>query len=115
MFCCGSGRSFTSLAVGTANGCPWDEGTCDGAAFRGHLPLLQWARQNGCPWNECSIKSHLHKSFNQLHTFYGPRRWLECGLGIQWASIIVQWMDVTDEALDGILISDLSHLIKKYV
>ena len=30
-------------------------------------------------------------------------------------SIIVQWMNATDEALDGILISDLSHLIKKYV
>ena len=92
-----------------------DEWTCASADHKGHLPLLQWARQNGCPWNEESIKSYLQNSHNQLLNFYGPRRWLERELGIQWDSIIVQWMNATDEALDGILISDLSHLIKKYV
>jgi hypothetical protein len=35
-----------------ANGCPWDAGTCTGAALRGHLEVLQWARANGCPWNK---------------------------------------------------------------
>ena len=103
------------LKVARQNGCPWNERTCAGAAQGGHLPVLQWARQNGCPWDEESIKSHLHKSFNQLHNFYGPRRWLECELGISWSSSVVQWMNATDEALDVILISDLSHLIKKYV
>ena len=108
------------------NGCPWDELTCAVAAFRGHLPVLQWARQNGCPWNEESIKSHLEESIkshleksHQLHTFYGPRRWLERELSISWSSSVVQWMDEIDEALDveldGMLISDLSSLIKKYV
>ena len=97
------------------NGCPWGAYTCSNAAYGGHLHVLQWARQNGCPWDEKSIKSYLHNSFNQLHTFYGPRRWLERELNISWSSSVVQWMNATDAALDGMLISDLSHLIKKYV
>ena len=35
-----------------ANGCPWDEMTCAGAAKGGHLEVLQWVRDNGCPWDE---------------------------------------------------------------
>ena len=35
-----------------ANGCPWCENTCAGAAEGGHLELLRWARENGCPWDE---------------------------------------------------------------
>ena len=35
-----------------ANGCPWDEKTCLGAAEGGHLEVLLWARTNGCPWDE---------------------------------------------------------------
>ena len=34
-----------------ANGCPWDERTCAGAARGGHLDVLQWLRANGCPWD----------------------------------------------------------------
>ena len=34
------------------NGCPWDELTCAYAAAGGHLEVLQWARQNGCPWDQ---------------------------------------------------------------
>jgi len=35
-----------------ANGCPWVEGTCSGAAAGGHLEVRKWARANGCPWND---------------------------------------------------------------
>ena len=35
-----------------ANGCEWDEDTCEAAAGEGHLEVLQWLRRNGCPWNE---------------------------------------------------------------
>ena len=97
------------------NGCPWGEETCTAATQKGHLHVLQWARQNGCPWDENGIKSHLQNSSYQLLNFYGPHRWLERELNISWSSSVVQWMDATDAALDGILISDLSHLIKKYV
>jgi len=106
------------LKAARQNGCPWGTRTCSGAAWGGHLPVLQWARQNGCPWKEESIQSNLQHSSNQLHTFYGPRRWLERELNISWSSSIVQWMDEIDEideTLDGMLISDLSSLIKKYV
>ena len=110
------GGHLSVLQWARQNGCPWDTYTCANAALSGHLPVLQWARQNGCPWNEESIKSYLQNSHNQLLNFYGPRRWLERELGHQWDSIIVQWMNATDEALDvNGLISDLSHLIKKYV
>ena len=101
-------------------------GNCFQMARDGDLEGLKVARQNGCPWNEESIKSHLEESIkshleksHQLHTFYGPRRWLERELSISWSSSVVQWMDEIDEALDveldGMLISDLSSLIKKYV
>eukprot|EP00873_Tetraselmis_striata_P039719 jgi/Tetstr1/459983/TSEL_005307.t1 len=33
-------------------GCLWDERTCSGASGGGHLGVLQWARANGCPWEE---------------------------------------------------------------
>ena len=33
------------------NGCRWDGGTCSAAAEYGHLEVLQWARENGCPWD----------------------------------------------------------------
>jgi hypothetical protein len=33
-----------------ANGCPWDEGTCSGAVYHGHLEVLKWARANCCRW-----------------------------------------------------------------
>lgn len=40
-----------------AQGCPWDERTCEEAAGQGHLEILQWARAQGCPWNKwvCAI------------------------------------------------------------
>ena len=34
-----------------ANGCPWNEFTCECAAENGHLEVLKWARANGCPWD----------------------------------------------------------------
>ena len=40
-----------SLTYLRANGCPWDRGTCSGAAYGGHLEVLLWARQNGRPWD----------------------------------------------------------------
>ena len=109
------GGHLSVLQWARQNDCPWDAKTCSSAAYEGHLSVLQWARQNGCPWHEAVIQSYLHKSFNQLPNFYGPRRWLERELNISWSSSVVQWMNATDAALDGMLISDLSHLIKKYV
>jgi hypothetical protein len=38
-----------------ANGAPWDEDTCSGAAEGGHLAVLQWARANGCPWTGLTL------------------------------------------------------------
>jgi hypothetical protein len=34
-----------------ANGCPWDAKTCETAAFNGRLETLKWAHANGCPLN----------------------------------------------------------------
>jgi len=34
-----------------ANGCLWDERTCEIAAQNDHLEVLQWAHENGCPWD----------------------------------------------------------------
>jgi hypothetical protein len=34
------------------NGCHWDKWTCAYAAKCGHLEILQWARENGCPWDK---------------------------------------------------------------
>ena len=39
-----------------AEGCPWDELTCQGAAAKGHLEVLQWARAKGCPWDESTCE-----------------------------------------------------------
>ena len=32
-----------------ANGCPWDETTCEAAVAKGHLDVFQWAKENDCP------------------------------------------------------------------
>ena len=34
-------------------GCPWDELTCALAASRGHLQVLQWAREHG--WDNINV------------------------------------------------------------
>ncbi len=34
-----------------ANGCPWDAIVCRVAACTGRLEVLQWLRANGCPWD----------------------------------------------------------------
>jgi len=34
------------------NKCPWNERTCEMAAFTGNLDCLQFLHENGCPWNE---------------------------------------------------------------
>ena len=48
-------RSVLSPAAGhrwlRRAGCPWDSGTCSGAAGGGHLHLLQWCRGASCDWN----------------------------------------------------------------
>ena len=44
--------STVRLAWAKANGCPWDERTCELAARGGHLVALQWARAQGCMWCE---------------------------------------------------------------
>ena len=31
--------------------CPWNGGTCAGAAHGGHFKVLQWARAEGCHWD----------------------------------------------------------------
>jgi hypothetical protein len=37
--------------------CPWDETTCSGAAYGGHLEALKWARANHCPWDARECKN----------------------------------------------------------
>ena len=44
------------LKYAQENGCPWNEGTCVYAAFRGHLDVLQYLHENGCPWDEGTCK-----------------------------------------------------------
>ena len=39
------------LAWAKANGCPWNSGVCQYAAWGGHLEALKFARQHGCPWD----------------------------------------------------------------
>eukprot|EP01051_Picozoa_sp_SAG22_P000414 SAG22_NODE_11_length_35583_cov_107.128790_14_plen_65_part_00 len=34
----------------------WGWQTCVGAAGRGHLEVLQWARANACGWNSSAIR-----------------------------------------------------------
>ena len=54
----GAGRAPRDAAVGArANGCLWDEETCEYAAEGGHLEVLQWARANGCPWDKRTLIS----------------------------------------------------------
>jgi hypothetical protein len=45
------GGHLEVLQWARANGCPWNENTCWGAAQVGHLEVLRWARANGCPWD----------------------------------------------------------------
>ena len=40
-----------------AIGCPWDEDTCKNAARAGHFEMLQWLRANGCPWDFMTCSS----------------------------------------------------------
>ena len=32
--------------------CPWNERTCEAAAWSGELECLKYAHENGCPWDE---------------------------------------------------------------
>ena len=41
--------SVALLQWARAQGCPWNEATCEAAARGGHLQTLQWARAQGCP------------------------------------------------------------------
>tara|TARA_B110000977_G_scaffold6923_1_gene9628 strand:- start:25726 stop:26136 length:411 start_codon:yes stop_codon:yes gene_type:complete len=43
------GGHLEVLQWARANGCPWDEQTCAGAAQGGHLEVLQWLHANRCP------------------------------------------------------------------
>ena len=45
-----------------ANGCPWNEHTCENAEGSGHLAVLQWARANGCPRRGCHLCERCVKS-----------------------------------------------------
>ena len=44
--------SVGMLAWAKANGCQWEEKTCNYIASGGHLAVLQWAREHGCPWGK---------------------------------------------------------------
>tara|TARA_B110000046_G_scaffold93492_1_gene101435 strand:- start:44 stop:256 length:213 start_codon:yes stop_codon:yes gene_type:complete len=43
------GGHLEVLKWARANGCPWDEDTCEAAAEGGQLEVLEWAVANGCP------------------------------------------------------------------
>jgi hypothetical protein len=55
-----------------ANGCPWNEVTCENAAQGGHLDVLKWARENGCPWDSNAIEKAV--AFGRLETFEWCRK-----------------------------------------
>jgi len=40
------------LQVAREHHCPWQELTCYYAARGGHLAVLRWAVEQGCPWNK---------------------------------------------------------------
>ena len=48
------------------NGCPWDESTCESAADKGSLQILQWARENGCPWDESTTDAAAYNKDNKI-------------------------------------------------
>ena len=54
------GGHLEVLQWARANGCPWDERTCKRAAEGGHLKLLQWAISNGCPYNKENLLRFEH-------------------------------------------------------
>ena len=54
---CRSGRTPAGAEVGEGERLPVGSDDMLGAARRGHLEVLQWAREQGCPWdswNTCS-------------------------------------------------------------
>ena len=67
-----------------ANGCPWDERTCEAAAAGGHLELLQWARANGCPWDESTCSSVAYKGHLEV------LQWLRAN-GCPWDTSTCHW------------------------
>ena len=52
-------KAVTAMLQVDAQGCPWDAETCS-YIQRGHLAMLQWARDQGCPWDEhtCAHAAH---------------------------------------------------------
>ena len=39
-----------------SEGCPWNEGACTSAAWKGPLEALKWLRSEGCPWDGSTWK-----------------------------------------------------------
>ncbi|AVK75096.1 Ankyrin repeat domain containing protein [Pandoravirus quercus] len=73
------------------SGCPWDELGCASAAEAGHLEVLQWLRANGCPWD-----------------------WLTCAYAARGGHIpVLQWAKTNGCTLDastGSCAAEAGHL-----
>jgi hypothetical protein len=50
-FCAGRGH-LALLQWAREQGCSWNEGSCRQAARGGHVAMLRWLREQGCPWDE---------------------------------------------------------------
>jgi hypothetical protein len=48
---CSKNRHLKVIQWARANGCDWDESTCEKAVSGGHLNVIQWVRADGYPWN----------------------------------------------------------------
>ena len=78
-----------------SEGCPWDEGACQGAASAGRLEVLKWLRSEGCPWNEgaclCAAAGGHLEVLKWLRSEGCP--WNELLCRMVGNPIIVHWID----------------------
>ena len=70
-------RAVGGLQWARAQGCPWNEYTCEYAASGGHLAVLQWARAQGCPWDKGECEWYATIGDENLRTKHAVLQWIE--------------------------------------
>ena len=78
------------LQYARANGCPWDHGTCAGAAKGNHLEVLQWAHANNCPWDEMTCTNAARGGY--LNVLKYAR-----GNGCPWDESVLHYATANDD------------------
>ena len=112
---CGGGH-LEVLQWARANGCPWDNRTCEAAAHGGHLEVLQWAIKNNCPYEFnlilCDFKCQHLDSL----------KWLFKNSTCEFSHIdmncVLNWISCVDKGLCDTLThvpQELIDLIKTYI